>query len=94
MIVYEQKPHQSQLFRVMPWNGQTPVLVNTDLHLSGGGVEVTDWKTGDGRIAGRISTRWNYPVRITVAIPEPGEPGYKTEIITLAPGEQDFSLDY
>ena len=55
---------------------------------------VTDWKTGDGRIAGRISTRWNYPVRITVAIPEPGEPGYKTEVITVAPGEQDFSLDY
>lgn len=94
MNVYEQKPHQSQIFRVMPWNGQTPVLVNTDLHLSGGGVEVTEWKTGDGKITGRISTRWNYPVRITVAIPVTGGPGYKTEVITLAPGEQDFSLDY
>jgi len=94
MIVYDQKPHQSQLFRIMPWDGQTPVLVNTDLHLSGGGVEVTEWKTDDGKISGSINTRWNYPVRLTVAVPETGEPGYKTEIITLAPGESDFSLDY
>ena len=94
MAVYDQKPHQSQLFRVMPWNGQEPVLVNTDLHLSGGGVEVSDWNTDNGKIRGSIKTRWNYPVRLTVAIPDEGEQGYRIEVITVPPGEHNFLLDY
>ncbi len=94
MSVYNQQPHQSQLFRVMPWNGQNPVLVNTDLHFSGGGVEISDWKTDGREITGTINTRWNYPINIIIAFPDKGDKGYSTEIINIPAGERNFSLSY
>ena len=64
------RPHSCRLLRIAPWNGRDPVLAGTDMHLSGGGVEIAAWLAGRGEVSGRIETPWEYPVRLTVAFPD------------------------
>ena len=65
------RPHSCRLLRIAPWNGRDPVLAGTDMHLSGGGVEIASWQVaGKGEVSGRIETPWEYPVRLTVAFPD------------------------
>ncbi len=94
IIIENQKPHQSQLFRIMPWDGKEPVLAGTDLHFSGGGVEITNWKVENGEITGTLDTQWDYPVKITVLLSETSETGFRTETINLAPGQKDFTWKF
>jgi hypothetical protein len=83
-------PHTSQIVRITPWDGQTPTLAGTDMHFSGGGVEIGEWKVNDGGIEGKIETRWNYPVNVTVAFPQ-GEK-YEVQEVTVTPESRKFSL--
>jgi hypothetical protein len=63
-------PHSCRQLRIAPWNGRDPVLAGTDLHLSGGGVEVAAWQVmSHGGVSGAIDTPWDYPVHLTVAFP-------------------------
>jgi len=77
-------PHSCQLLRVAPWNGRTPILGGTDLHFSGGGVEVVDWSVEPQAVAGRLETRWDYPVRVSAAFPDNGSWVLGTAVV--APG--------
>ncbi|MCE5270126.1 alpha-galactosidase [bacterium] len=87
------EPHSCRLLRIAPWDGESPVLAGTDLHFSGGGVEVAQWRTaGDSLAEGQIETRWNYPVRVTVAFPADNAAGFAAETAVLEAGQKAFSL--
>ncbi len=68
--------HASRLLRIAPWDGLTPTLTGTDLHFSGGGVEIKKWKALDNYVEGVLETKWDYPVNITVAFPAKNNKGY------------------
>lgn len=87
-------PHGMRLFRLAAWDGRHPVLLGTDLHFSGGGVEIAEIQIERGRVSGRIETAWKeYPVTVSVAFPAPGGEG-EVRSQTLAPGEVSFSIPY
>jgi hypothetical protein len=84
-------PHASRLLRIAPWTGVTPVLAGTDLHFSGGGVEIAEWATCGDHARGRIQTRWPGEVRMTIATPS--DDGWVTTIATASPDAPSFSTD-
>ena len=55
-------PHASRLLRIAPWPGDGPVLAGTDLSFSGGGVEVVEWRPGEGEVAGQGGDRLGLPL--------------------------------
>jgi len=84
-------PHASRLLRIAPWTGQTAVLAGTDLHFSGGGVEIEDWEAGTDRARGRVKTDWAYPVTVSVAFPDV-EKGFVVRKARVDPQKPSFSL--
>jgi len=63
-------PHSCRQLRIAPWEGDQPVLAGTDMHLSGGGVEIAAWQvTSDREVSGMVETPWDYSVQLTVAFP-------------------------
>jgi alpha-galactosidase len=85
--------HQSRLLRVAPWNGEYPVLTGTDLHFSGGGVEIEEWQRERNSIKGVLNTEWNYPVKVTVAFPAENESGYVSQSTVVQPGQKAFYIE-
>jgi hypothetical protein len=85
-----QAPHASRLLRIAPWDGKVPVLAGTDLHFTGGGVEIAAWQVSEAGVRGRIETRWNYPLRVTVAFP--ADQGYALRSALLEPGQGTFRI--
>jgi len=83
-------PHHSRLLRIAPWDGELPVLTGTDLHFSGGGVEIVDWNVTNEFISGKIETEWNYPVKLSVAFPVYGKDDYVQKTIEIQPGQKLF----
>jgi hypothetical protein len=83
--------HGIRLLRLLPWQGNRPVILGTDLHLSGGGIEITRCKISRSKIEGGISTKWRYPVVVTAGFPDK-----KNKIIvksyTVQPGESKFLI--
>ena len=79
------------LLRIAPWHGTTAVLAGTDLHFSGGGVEVVSWDVDEKGVSGKIETRWHdCPVSLTVAFP--ADLGYRVKTVRLGPGQTDFRI--
>lgn len=84
--------HAARVLRIMPVPAAGEVaLLSTDLHFSGGGVEIAEWKPYGGGIRGRLSTPWRqYPVRVWALrvvdeVPETG-------LAELKPGETEFEI--
>jgi|GEM_PF-779574 len=86
-------PHTSKLLRIAPWNGQQSVLAGTNLHFSGGGIEISDWHEEGLRIQGRLQTLWKYPVTVIAAFPKNEQPGYLVKSITVEPGQTQFWIE-
>ncbi|MBT4496274.1 MAG: hypothetical protein HOC74_01045, partial [Gemmatimonadetes bacterium] len=86
----ELPPHASRLLRVVPWTGE-PMLAGTDLHFSGGGVEISSWKITPTGIDGTIDSRWDYPVAVAAAFPA-GD-SCLLQRVTVSPGQRDFHID-
>ncbi len=82
--------HQSRLLRIAPWNGSSPVLTGTDLHFSGGGVEIEKWSHSNNTVEGILKTEWNYPVNISIAFPSDSEAGYTLKTTSIAAGQKLF----
>ena len=83
-------PHSCRLLRLAPWNGRTPALGGTDLHFSGGGVEVVEWSAEPGAVSGRLETGWDYPVRVTAAFP--ADDGCVVGTTVVPVGGTEFSI--
>jgi hypothetical protein len=84
-------PHANRLLRIAPWTGRTAALAGTDLHFSGGGVEIEDWAAGTDRARGRVKTDWTYPVTVTVAFPDL-EKGFVVMKARVDPQQPSFSV--
>lgn len=84
-------PHASRLLRIAPWNGRTTVLAGTDLHFSGGAVEIEEWEGGTETARGRLKTDWDYPVTVTVAFPDL-KSGFIEMKARVDPQQPSFSL--
>lgn len=80
-------PHASRLLRIAPWRGDGPVLAGTDLSFSGGGVEVVEWRPGEGEAAGRVATDWDYPCRVRVGFPREGGCAFVSAVVSAGGGE-------
>jgi alpha-galactosidase len=85
-----QAPHASRLLRIAPWDGEAPVLAGTDLHYSGGAVEISEWTVMPERVSGKLDTPWPYPVLVHAAFPTDG--GFVLRTVTVEPGQWEFSL--
>ncbi len=85
--------HHSRLLRIAPWDGTNPVLTGTDLHFSGGGVEIEKWLVQYDIISGKIKTDWLYPVNISVAYPAKNEGGYILRTASLQKGQKSFYIE-
>ena len=88
--VGELAPRSCRVLRIAPWDGSGPVLAGTDLHFSGGGVEIAEWRAEQGKVSGRIDTGWDYPVRIAVAFPRDG--GFVPGQTLVEPGQTAFRV--
>lgn len=85
--------HGMRLFRLAEWDGQNPILLGTDLHFSGGGIEIAEIQIRTDRLEGRIETSWTeYPVTVYAAFPASPERAIVCSR-TLARGEKKFLLD-
>ena len=71
-IQVEIPAHGVRVLRIMPWTGRAPVVLGTDLHITGGAAEMAELSVGDDVVRGRIETPWHYPVVITVGFPGDG----------------------
>jgi hypothetical protein len=60
--------HGTRVFRLAPYR-QKPLVIGTDLHLSGGG-ELRDVVVTDEYLSGRVETDWDLPVTVTVGFPD------------------------
>jgi len=85
-LVLQQLPaHASRMIRLAPWDGKTPVLAGTDLHFSGGGLEIDEWRADAREVTGMLDTEWRVPVTITVAAPSSTPQGFELHQQTIMP---------
>ena len=75
--------HGTRLLRITPYDNKKTVIIGTDLHFSGGGIELADISIIDNSISGKVKTDWDYPVEITAAFPK--ETGISTRTIKAEP---------
>lgn len=85
-------PRSGLLLKVIPWDGQKPVLAGTDLHFSMGGMEIKEWKFDIGSVEGVVETDWLYPVRITSVFPALNIDGFISKQVVLQPNQKRFWL--
>ena len=84
-------PHGMRLLRLAPWDGEWPVLLGTDLHFSGGGVEIAAVDMAADKISGRVETTWKeFPVSLRAAFPS----GNAVEVVSavIEPGCSEFVM--
>jgi len=86
------KGHQSKLLKIVPWDGNTPMFLGTDLNFSCGGLEIADITYYDNKITGRLDTGWYVPVKLTFVIP--GVKGYETIKVETVPGQKRFFISF
>jgi hypothetical protein len=77
--------HGTRVLRITPWDGVSPKVLGTDLHITGGGYEITEFDIGENKVFSRISTPWHCPVTITVGFPD--ATGVKVAKRTINPNE-------
>ena len=87
--------HSARVLKVIPLKNteEQVIFLGTDLHHSGGGVEIASWRSSHNTACGTLDTPWiQYPVRISAARIAEGNAEVRTVI--LEPGRRDFSLNF
>ncbi|MEM6333924.1 MAG: hypothetical protein AAF823_11360 [Planctomycetota bacterium] len=82
--------HGARVLRLAPIDGQNVVLLGTDLHLSGGGVELSRFEVESDRVRGRLETPWRLPVMLTLARFEDGR--FEPVVHSIEAGVTDFTI--
>jgi hypothetical protein len=62
--------HGARLLRLAAWDGQSPLLLGTDCHLTGGAAELASFDFDGGRATGVLDTPWNLPVTLSMGLPD------------------------
>jgi len=88
-IELEIPTHGTRVLRIAPWTGK-PMVTGTDLHLSGGGCELSQVRFDGDALLGRVVTPWDCPVTVYAAFPD----GQQVRVVstTVEPGANDFHL--
>lgn len=60
--------HGCRVLRIAPSTGRDWVLLGTDLHLSGGGVEIDHLTREESWLTGSIDSPWRLPVAISIGV--------------------------
>lgn len=71
-VTIEIPVHGTRVLRIVPYEVPRPVLLGTDLHITGGGCEIAAMEFSDTAIRGTLDTPWEHPVTITAGFPENG----------------------
>ena len=66
----EVPPHGVRVLRLLKCQGREPVILGTDLHITGGACELADVEVSRNSIKGEIKTKWQYPVTVHALFPE------------------------
>jgi hypothetical protein len=82
--------HGVRVLRIMPWTGKKPIILGTDLHITGGAAEITELNISDNSITGTIQTKWQYPIVVTACFPENGSINIKQATVPIGGG--NFSI--
>jgi hypothetical protein len=61
-------PHGARVLRLAPWR-DAPLILGTDLHVTGGGVELAEVRAAPGRITGKVVSDWDFPVTVRAVFP-------------------------
>ncbi|MEX0775104.1 MAG: glycoside hydrolase family 36 protein [Phycisphaeraceae bacterium] len=85
--------HGTRVLRLAPWNGQSPILVGTDRHLTGGAAEIEQLDLDGQTVRGRIASLVQGPIRLTFAHPAAAGTAVETRSITLD-GPGPFALPW
>ncbi|MDD5708038.1 MAG: alpha-galactosidase [Kiritimatiellae bacterium] len=91
-IKVEIPAHGVRVLRIVPWTGRAPVVLGTDLHMTGGAAEIKELVIGDSVIRGKIETRWQYPVVITAGFPDNGKVTIRKTTVPVGGGTFECSL--
>lgn len=84
--------HGVRVLRIAPWHHrQTPLLLGTDGHLSGGAGEFAHFQLTVDRCRGQLSDRWVWPLRVWLVLDTPQ--GMQTLILSLEAGQAAFDFD-
>jgi hypothetical protein len=89
-LTAELPPHSCRVFRLTNWDAKSPTLIGTDLNLAMG-MELARWQAHDEAVSGCIDTSWEHPVRLTIALPEPGG-GTRIKILEIPAGAKEFAM--
>lgn len=81
--------HGARVLRVAAWDGQSPLLLGTDCHLTGGAAEFASFALDGEQVAGTLDTPWNLPVTTSVGFPVDGTLRWASFTLT---GPGDFAL--
>lgn len=65
--------HGTRVLRIAPWRDQ-PLVLGTDLHVTGGACELADIVITDSAVSGRVETAWDTDVRVSILFPATPEP--------------------
>ena len=84
--------HGVRVLRIAPWDGKSPVLIGTDLHLTGGACEISECKISESSISGKIKTPWHVPVTITAGFKD-GKDGIKVVNTKMFSDGADFLIN-
>ncbi|MFA5689848.1 MAG: alpha-galactosidase [Kiritimatiellales bacterium] len=82
-IVLTIPAHGMRLLRLAAWRGDAPVLLGTDFHFSGGGMEFSELTISGDLISGTVDSPWKeYPLTVHAAFPVDGGVKMSSKIIS------------
>jgi len=61
--------HAIRVLRLTPWDGESPKVLGTDFHITGGASEIAECSVSPERIEGTVQRKWNYPIAVTAGFP-------------------------
>ena len=83
--------HAVRVVRLTPWDDQSPKILGTDCHITGGACEIAECSFSPTRIDGTVAPKWDYPVVVTAGFPEPAGSAAVVQA-TVPAGRTQFSL--
>lgn len=89
-MAIEVPAHEVRVLRIAPWDGLNPVILGTDLHITGSSAEIEKIAVESESINGKLDTRWQYPVVITAGFPRDGDVLVRST--TVAAGGKLFEI--